>query len=57
MEEQIKRDFNISKMCRSCLTETGDEMSEIFGQQNTPETLNLQQILSQLTTNIQVIYY
>lgn len=54
MEEEIKKDFNINKMCRSCLSEPGDEMSEIFGQQDSPETLNLQQILQQITTNIQV---
>lgn len=54
MEEQIKRDFNITKMCRSCLMETEDEMSDLF-QQDSPESLNLQQILLQLTANIQVI--
>ena len=56
MEEQIKRDFNINRMCRSCLTEAGDDMSEIFGHQDSPDTLNLHQILMQLTTNVQVIY-
>ena len=55
MEEQTKRDFNINRMCRSCLTEAGDDMSEIFGHQDTPDTLNLHQILMQLTTNVQVI--
>jgi hypothetical protein len=56
MEEHMKRDFNIQRMCRSCLTEAGDDMSEIFGHQDSPDTLNLHQILMQLTTNIQVIY-
>lgn len=51
----IKRDFNISKMCRTCLQETEDEMHEIFGglQQET-EALTLKQVLLQLTGNIQV---
>ncbi|KAL7010768.1 hypothetical protein ACKWTF_016866 [Chironomus riparius] len=53
MEEHIKRDFNINRMCRSCLTEAGDDMSEIFGHQDSPDTLNLHQILMQLTTNVQ----
>lgn len=55
MEEAIRPDFNIEKMCRSCLMESEEEMIEIFTQQNSPETLNLQQILMQLTANIQVI--
>lgn len=54
MEEAIKRDLNIDKMCRSCLMETDEEMNEIFTQQESPDTLSLQQILMQLTANIQV---
>jgi hypothetical protein len=54
MDEQIKRDFNINKMCRSCLIETDEEMSEIFGDQNSPESINLHQILMQLAANVQV---
>lgn len=54
MDEAIKRDLNIDKMCRSCLLEADEEMSEIFTQQDSPETLSLQQILMQLTANIQV---
>lgn len=50
----MKRDLNIDKMCRSCLMESDEEMNEIFTQQDSPETLNLQQILMQLTANIQV---
>lgn len=55
MEEAIKRDLNIDKMCRSCLMETDEDMNEIFTQQESPDTLSLQQILMQLTANIQVI--
>lgn len=55
MEEAIKRDLNIDKMCRSCLMESDEEMNEIFLQLDSPETLSLQQILMQLTANIQVI--
>jgi hypothetical protein len=54
MEEQIKSDFNIHKMCRSCLMETDEELNEIFGQQDAPEAINLSQLLLQLTANIQV---
>lgn len=54
MEEPIKRNLNVNKMCRSCLMETEEEMSEIFGQQDSQESLSLHQILLQLTANIQV---
>lgn len=57
MEEisDIKRDFNIGKMCRTCLQETEDEMHEIFGSlQQEPDALTLNQVLLQLTGNIQV---
>lgn len=54
MEEPIKSNLNISKMCRSCLLESEEEMSEIFVQQDSPESLTLQQILLNLTPNIQV---
>lgn len=57
MEEisDIKRDFNISKMCRTCLLETEDEMHEIFGiSQQESDALTLNQVLLQLTGNIQV---
>lgn len=53
MEEPIKNNLTINKMCRSCLMETDEEMSEIFGQQDSIE-LSLHQILLQLTANIQV---
>lgn len=56
MEEPIKSNLNINKMCRSCLMETDEEMSEIFGQQDSQESLSLHQILLQLTANIQVIF-
>ena len=55
MEEQAKRNFDTNITCRSCLKEAGDEMSEIFGHPDSPEALNLYQILMQLTSNIQVI--
>ena len=57
MEElsDIKRDFNIDKMCRTCLQETEDEMHEIFGSiQQESDAMNLNQVLLQLTGNIQV---
>lgn len=57
MEEisDIKRDFNINKMCRTCLLETDDEMHEIFGNsQPDALTLNLNQVLLQVSANIQV---
>lgn len=57
MEEisDIKRDFNIDKMCRTCLQETEDEMHEIFGSiQQEPDALSLNQVLLNLTGNIQV---
>ena len=57
MEEisDIKRDFNIGKMCRTCLLETEDEMHEIFGNsQQEPDALALNQVLLQLTGNVQV---
>lgn len=58
MEEvsDIKRDFNINKMCRTCLLETEDEMHEIFGNSlQESDALNLNQVLLQLTPNVQVI--
>lgn len=58
MEEisDIKRDFNISKMCRTCLQETEDEMHEIFASfLQESDALTLNQVLLQLTGNIQVI--
>lgn len=59
MEEisDMKRDFNIDKMCRTCLQETEDEMHEIFGsiqQEQSGDALTLNQVLLQLTGNIQV---
>lgn len=57
MEEisDIKRDFNIGKMCRSCLMETEDEMHEIFGSvEQEPDALLLFQVLLQVSANIQV---
>ena len=57
MEEisDIKRDFNISKMCRTCLLEAEDEMQEIFiNSQQEAEALSLSQILQQLSGNVQV---
>lgn len=60
MEEisDIKRDFNINKMCRTCLLETEDEMHEIFGNSlQEADALALNQVLLQLTGNVQVIDY
>lgn len=60
MEEisDIKRDFNISKMCRTCLLETEDEMQEIFGNlQQEPDALSLNQVLLHITSNVQVNKY
>lgn len=57
MEEisDIKRDFNINKMCRTCLLETEDEMHEIFGSSlQEPDAMALNQVLLQLTGNVQV---
>lgn len=57
MEEisDIKRDFNIGKMCRTCLLETEDEMHEIFANsQQESDALALNQVLLQLTANVQV---
>lgn len=57
MEEisDIKRDFNISKMCRTCLLETEDEMHEIFAtSQQEPDAITLNEILQQLSGNVQV---
>lgn len=57
MEEiaDIKSDFNIGKMCRTCLLETEDEMHEIFGNsQQEADALALSQVLLQLTGNVQV---
>lgn len=56
MEEisDIKRDFNIDKMCRTCLQETDDEMHEIFGGVQQENALTLNQVLLNLTGNIQV---
>lgn len=51
----IKRDFNISKMCRTCLLETEDEMQAIFGNfQQEPDVLSLNQVLLHITANVQV---
>lgn len=62
MEEisDTKRDFNISKMCRTCLLETEDEMHEIFGNSQETDSLSINQVLLQLTGNVQVnscVYY
>jgi hypothetical protein len=56
MEESsdIKRDFIISKMCRTCLLETDEEMHDIFGAQQISEQLTLNQILLQVSGNVQV---
>jgi hypothetical protein len=57
MEEisDIKRDFNIGKMCRVCLTETDDEMHEIFtNSDEEPDALSIYQLLMQLTGKVQV---
>lgn len=57
MEEisDIKRDFNISKMCRTCLLETEDEMHELFlNSQQEQDALTLNQVLSQIAGSIQV---
>lgn len=56
MEEisDIKRDFNISKMCRTCLMETEDDMHEIFTNPPEPDALSLNQVLQQVSANIQV---
>jgi hypothetical protein len=58
MEElsDIKRDFNIGKMCRTCLMETEDEMHEIFGNSHLEaDALALNQLLLQLSTNVQQV--
>lgn len=62
MEEisDTKRDFNIGKMCRTCLLETEDEMHEIFGNSQESDSLSINQVLLQLTGNVQVnscVYY
>lgn len=58
MEEisDVKRDFTTSKMCRTCLVEaTEDEMHEIFpGLDQEPDALTINQILLQLSVNVQV---
>lgn len=56
MEEisDIKRDFNISRMCRSCLIETDEEMIEIFSNSDESNSLNLSQVLKLISTNVQV---
>lgn len=57
MEEisDVKRDFNIGRMCRTCLLETEDEMHEIFlNLQQEADALTLNQILLQLSGNVQV---
>lgn len=46
----IKRDFNTSKMCRSCLLETEDEMNEIFGFCRGQEEISINQILINLAS-------
>lgn len=48
----IKQDFNVSKMCRTCLIETDDEMQEIFGETPDTEVLSILQVL--LSANILV---
>lgn len=49
----VKQDFNVTKMCRTCLIETDDEMQEIFGEQPTDtEVLTILQVL--LSANILV---
>lgn len=57
MEEisDVKRDFTTAKMCRTCLVETDDEMHEIFlGLEQEPDALTINQILLQLSVNVQV---
>lgn len=57
MEEisDIKRDFNIGKMCRTCLAETDDDMHEIFtNSQEEPDALSINQLLMQLAGKVQV---
>lgn len=57
MEEMsdVKRGFTTAKMCRTCLVETEDEMQEIFlGSDQEPDALTINQILLQLSVNVQV---
>lgn len=56
-EEESKHtvNFNLNKMCRSCLKESEeDEMYQIFENINGAENIKLHQILMSLTASIQV---
>lgn len=49
--------FNIKRMCRTCLKDSGEDMNEIFvpNSQRGASAMTLYQILQQLSGNVQVI--